>query len=348
MERNSNIELLRIIAMLLILLVHANYTSIGWVSIADIEQDFMSSFVKAFSEQLCVVAVNVFILISGWFGIRANLKGGVSLLYQVFFFHLLAIIVFLLLGLPFTLRDLLKVFYFGTAYWFVSSYLVLYAIAPILNAFTENASLKTFFTVLTTFFLLEFFLGWLGNPVGFSYGTSTMSFIGLYLLGRFLSKYPVKIKKFSVKKDLTLYFLFSLTPVLILFLFKRGFMETAYSSPFVVLASTFFFLAFTKKQFSNKTINYIGCSSFSIYLIHCHPFVNPYYLSLMREAYETLGGGGYILFVIGFSLVFGLLCVALDKCRIFSWRLLTKHFLDKVFIKTEQATARLSQHLIDA
>lgn len=84
MKRKSNIELCRIIAMLLVVLLHANYLSLGGVELNDVEVAPLDSFLKVLSEQLCIICVNVFILISGWFGIKANIKGAVSLLFQVF------------------------------------------------------------------------------------------------------------------------------------------------------------------------------------------------------------------------------------------------------------------------
>jgi surface polysaccharide O-acyltransferase-like enzyme len=82
MKRESNIELLRIIAMILVVLVHCNYFSLGPVAPEAIAAAPLDSFVKAFAEQLCIICVNVFILISGWFGIRPSLKGVASFLYR--------------------------------------------------------------------------------------------------------------------------------------------------------------------------------------------------------------------------------------------------------------------------
>ena len=58
--------------MLLIVLVHANYFSLGFIDSNDVRTNPLPSFVKIFFEQLCVVGVNVFVLISGWFGIKRD------------------------------------------------------------------------------------------------------------------------------------------------------------------------------------------------------------------------------------------------------------------------------------
>ena len=73
-ERDSNIELLRIVAMLLVMMVHANFFTLGPPSQTDINTSFVSSFMRFFCESLCIICVNVYILISGWFGINAKAK----------------------------------------------------------------------------------------------------------------------------------------------------------------------------------------------------------------------------------------------------------------------------------
>lgn len=325
MERKSNIELLRIVAMLFVVLLHANYFSLGRVNITDIIINPIPAFFKAYLEQLCIVCVNVFVLISGWFGIRPTLKGGLSLLFQVFFFHILIILVLLAIGESIPASGFYRLFYEDSPYWFVIAYLILYAVSPILNAFIETVNVRTYLSVLVSFFLLEFAFGWMSNVAGAVYneGYSAISFMGLYLLARYLYKYPTKIITFSIPQNIMLYFLFSLLPILLFFLTKREFNYMAYTSPFVISASVFFFMAFNKMNFSNKVINYLACSSFSIYLVHLHPLVKDHFICLMRSAFEKLGGM-YILFAVSFAIILGLICMILDKVRIFVWKQILK------------------------
>ena len=85
-ERDSNLELLRIIAMLLVLLVHANFLSLGAPSAGEIFYSPVSSFFRFFVEALAIICVNVFILITGWFGIRPKVSRFCALIFQVFFY----------------------------------------------------------------------------------------------------------------------------------------------------------------------------------------------------------------------------------------------------------------------
>ena len=327
-ERLSNIELLRIIAMLMVLFLHSNFLSLGNIdNITSLE-----SLGRVVAEQLCIICVNVFVLISGWFGLKPNIKGAFSLLFQVFFYAIILLIPFVLIGSTLNADYLLRLLYFGSYYWFVPAYLVLYAFSPVLNAFISQSSSKLLFTCIVCFFILEFVYGWFWGAVdlvAYHGGCSTMSFIGRYLLGRFMNLHFNAIKKLSVIKNILLYFLLTLIPVLYLLFTGDNRNMFAYSSPFVVLASMFFFLTFTKFKFHNKYINYLASSSFSIYLIHLHPSIWPYYENIMNFVYENYNGLVYTLFVIVFAVLFSICCMLIDKIRLLFWCIFCRNFIDK-------------------
>ena len=53
----------------------------------------------------------------------------------------------------------------------------------------------------------------------------------------------------------------------------------------------------------------------------------------MNYAYETLGGYWYVLFVIVFAVCFGLICILVDKLRIFIWNFSYKAFIEPLISK---------------
>lgn len=319
--------------MLMVVLLHANYESLGDVALADIERTPFESFGKALAEQLCIISVNLFVLISGWFGIRPSMKGGLSILFQVFFFHALIVLMFLGIGEHVSLQTVAVGFYFGCPYWFITAYLVLYAISPVLNAFIEKANPRVYLSVLVSFFLFEFVYGWLTNAAAFINGYTTISFVGLYLLSQFIRKYSRRMIRNGVCANFLFYLLFSVVPVILYFFTGHKFNMLAYSSPFVIIASVFFFLAFRRMKLSSRFVNYLACSSLSIYLIHMHPLLMPYFIDLMRAAYDMLGGYWYMMFVIVFAISFGFVCVLLDKLRMGLWRILCNVVIDRVLCR---------------
>ena len=313
-------ELLRIVAMLMILFVHANYLSLGEVTPDDLCVSPVNSLVRIILEQLCVVCVNVFVLISGWFGIKPSVKGALSLLYQVFFFSVVIIFLMQILGIPIQKDLMIKPFLFGISYCFVPAYLILYAFSPVLNTFVDNASPKQQLSVLISFFLLEFIYGWATDSANFGNGYSAISFIGLYLLARFLRLHAHRITQLKLRSYLLFYLLVTFIPICIYYFTGCAFNILAYTSPFVILGSVCLLLGFSRLRIESAMINRLACSSFSIYLVHQHPLVVPCFIDSMQSAYRMLGGTLYIVFVIVFAVVLGCLCIMLDKLRIISWK----------------------------
>lgn len=84
--RQSNIELLRIISMLLVLMVHADFTSIGTPS-RDLMLVSPGQFTfRVLVEFLSVLCVDIFVVISGWFSIRLSVRGLCNYLWQCLYF----------------------------------------------------------------------------------------------------------------------------------------------------------------------------------------------------------------------------------------------------------------------
>lgn len=181
----SNMELLRLVAMLFVLVLHANYWNLGYPGQAKLLGSPLSASVRVALAHLEIVAVNVFVLLSGWFGIRPKWRGLAGLLFQAFFFPVALAGVFLALGHSVPLRGLLKSFYPGAPYWFVPAYLRR-SVCPFpgLNAFAERSSRRLFRLFLLSFFAVELFYGLVVDWGYFKGGYSAMSFTGLYLLAR--------------------------------------------------------------------------------------------------------------------------------------------------------------------
>lgn len=192
--RDSNIELLRLIAMFLVLVVHADFWSLGCPTQEETLATPMNAFCRFFFESLSVICVDVFVLISGWFGIRANAKSFCNFVFQCLFFTVGIYAVALSVGLTsLSLKGLLGCFAMINNYWFIKAYVGLYILSPVLNAFVEYAEEKTFRQVLLGFFLFQTLYAWISDGAEFfEHGYSTMSFIGLYLLARYVKVYLMK------------------------------------------------------------------------------------------------------------------------------------------------------------
>lgn len=316
-QRQSNFELLRLFCMLMVLVCHAN----GYVNEADLSGS--TGVVRLLINQFCLVCVNVFVMISGWFGVNASWKGAFKLWFQVLYVTAFCVVVALFAGIPISFKaDVLSYVFLGSGYWFVVSYLILYALAPVLNSFAATTSRQTFQGVLFAWFLAEFAYGFLGGQGYFDRGFSPLFFIGLYLLARYVRLYPERVFTFKGGTDISIYTAACLLSALLFWFgykwFGKGFHLNQYDSPLAIIASLYFLLAFSKMHFSKTWINWMASSAFAIYLIHVHSLFYPTFKSWVaqiRDAYGLYSIGPLLVFILAIAVA----CILIDKPRIWLW-----------------------------
>ena len=190
--RLSNIELLRLFSMLLVLVVHAGFRSIGVPTEIEVVDMPFVSFSRFFVQALSIVCVNLFVLTSGWFGININMQKFMGFLFQVLFFVIVGYFIgFVFFSIEMSSLKLLCIDLLSNpTYWFIRSYIILYFFSPVLNVFVSHSNLNQLFVVIFSFFICQFLFGWYFNsPSLYSNGYSPFSFIGLYLLARYIRLY---------------------------------------------------------------------------------------------------------------------------------------------------------------
>lgn len=137
--REANFELLRVIAMLMILTLH--YLDKGGI-LPKVEQDLdLTGFLAWGLEALCVPAVNVYVLLSAYFLAEGKYRPNkaVRLWLQALFYSLGIAAVCLLIGiLPLAELDKYRLLTYvfpviEEHYWFVTAYILMILIAPLMN-----------------------------------------------------------------------------------------------------------------------------------------------------------------------------------------------------------------------
>lgn len=319
--RESNFELLRIFAMFLVLGVHADFFSNGAPSAEDFVNNPTNAWVRTFFQSATIVCVNVFVLISGWFGIKPKLKGLLNFFFQCIFFYL-SIYIFELIyrDIPFSIIDLRRCFFFAPdSGWFVVAYTGLYLLSPILNSFVKNNSKTTFRKVLIAFLLFQTY-GWLGGGIGFlAGGYSTFSFIGLYLMARYLNIYnPINCKMGGVIYIISILLMTGLFGIVTLTNIQIN--VYAYDNPLVILGAIGLLLRGSVLKLKyNKFINWISSSVLAVYLFHMSPFTGYYYGYIFKRIYNTFSGIECIgIMFLAMTSIF-IIAILLDQPRKFLW-----------------------------
>lgn len=322
MNRQSNIELLRIIAMFMILGLHVNFIAIGVPEIQVISNMPLQGFARLFTENMCIVGVNVFVLISGWFGIHFKTKGICSFIFQCLFFSLIVFIAFAATGqVEINRINIMSAFLlYKNAYWFVWAYLFLYILAPVLNGFIDNANRGTVKRVIILFFAIQT-ITFIFTSTGFTKtGYSPLSFIGLYLLARYYRLHRQNNCKYIY---LGIYLLCALCNTLIYFIPAYLGQENntifsisiSYTNPLNIIGALSLLLFFTKIDIISKLINWVASSCFAVYLFHCHFCLAEYYTNYAKEIFNNFSGVTYFAITIAFILGVFVISVLIDKIR---------------------------------
>ena len=284
-ERNSSIELLRIIAMIGVIVLHYNHADGGgvfkYVNGGSIEEKY-----AFFSESLFICAVNLYVMISSYFlSVTEKRKFikiveliGQVVLFQVSFYFINLVSS----NTPPSFNGIIKSLL--PANYFVVLYLTVYILSPYINIMIKNLSKKNFTRlVMLLFFLFSvwtFFTDFLNNIFGTieglntvglhgdQYGYTIVNFLMIYCIGAYVRITEINMTK---KQSLTGIFLC----VTLIFLekivataFYGDSLAWKYNNPLVVLLPVFIILLFTKIEINSRIINELAKSAFTCYLIH--------------------------------------------------------------------------------
>lgn len=194
--RESNIELLRIVLMVFIVVHHFISSGMDNVGYNKPFEFCTSSVIALLLNSFLCIAVDTFVLITGWFGTSINAKNSCKLWFQSAFYSLLCyIIIYCIIDNHafsfFSAGKNLCVFTNGR-YWFISHYFILLLLTPMLNTIIEYGKTKTIIVYnIISLSVITFIFGWLlGWKIGINVtGYSVVNFIFLYIVGRYLKLY---------------------------------------------------------------------------------------------------------------------------------------------------------------
>lgn len=315
--RESNMELLRIIAILMITFHHfllRKYYG-GIVSGAELTNGWQWAVMF---NGFAYVGVNVFVLISGYFGIRFKWKGVLNLFVFCAYYMALTLTFEKLDGcIDLSAWEICvkscKAMW-DTDAWFIKCYIALYFLSPLLNAAIDNMSKQQWRTVLLLLSVYCLGFGYfcqvdVFNATGYTVG----QFIWLYLIAGYIRKYNVIANVHKYRATCLAVWLISsaLWGVATIALHSGLPIDilhhpTTYNNPFTLCGGIAFFCLFTTFRFHSKVINYIAQSVLGVYLLFYLPvpaFYTAFIRSLVGLSYCLVG---LVAAFLRFSIITGI------------------------------------------
>lgn len=329
-QRNSNIELLRVISMLMVVALH--YLNQGGILENAVYGD-VNYAVSWLVEAASYASVNIYVLISGWMLSQSKepvrIGKVVRLILEVVFYSVGIYLVFCVAGVTrFNIKTLIFGYLFPLIhgqYWFATVYVVLYLLSPFLNkmlsALTKAEQRNLLVITGCVFAVLPSLFFFSGNSVGINDGYSLIWFIFLYFLADYLRRYPLQISG----KKLLLAYLLSVLATFGLKLFQQMILGKelwdwySYTSVTVLVGSVALFLFFMQippKQ--NRFWNALGKTTFGVFLIHTQYIMREVVLWKQwikpLDHYQENPGIYLMHFVLSVLLIFTV-CSAVDWMR---------------------------------
>ena len=341
-KRCTNYELLRMIAMFMVMVLHYLIRTDLLPEAGDSLGAGAAGAVIA--EAFCIVAVNVYVLISGYFlSVSAfSWKRLGKLLLQVLFYTLAIPPVLVLLGLlpvsvltdPYHLWNCLFPVQSGH-YWFVTAYVVLCLFSPFINAAVWQLEPKRFAQILAGL-LLFFSVGKSLSPLQFAtdrYGYDYGWFLCVYLIGAWIRRFGFRYLT-SLRRSLLAYLgsvcLVAGSELVLLVLSQKVSALTYYASvPFhynfvpCIVGAVSLFAVFSHVQIPEgiwaNGIRFFAPAVFGVYLIHDHPLFREHIMSGSFAHFALMGTGKMIWNIVITVLTIFVTCLAVDwiRCRLF-------------------------------
>ena len=273
--RNSNFELLRIIAMMFIVIYH--------ISIHAQKGELPShNYIAA----ITTTGVNLFVLTSGYWGIKLKWKGLLNILSTVVFYYIIQFIAeILIFNITPSADHFINIIapISRSPWWFMTCYILLMLVSPGLNIIKNNATDKQYKLIIATLLFLSCVSGFiftniLINPNGFN----LFHFITLYFVGDAIKRFNIA-NIFSKAQLWGIYIV--ATIALFLFLtFISG--NVKYNSPFLVVAAVSLLCIFSRMKLNNKKINTVASFMLPVYLLQDSPFGFKVYWVLHKKGQE--------------------------------------------------------------
>ena len=330
-QRNANLDLLRIVSMLLIVFLHSIDHS-GVLENAENCGTGMYFYVR-FTYALCQVCVNIYILLSGYFMVSSKfrLHKLVALWMEAAFYSFVLKLLFMVLGLDnFSIISLASCFFpiLTGRYWFLTIYVGMYLISPFLNILIRAMDRKQH--GLLNLCLFAIMSLWSSIPPAIAGmnsggGWGLAWFVVLYITAAWFRLYYVSNNKpvIWLLGYLAVPLLMAVAQVIAGGL-HIGIAETVishwfrYNSAPVYVMTLCLFIGFLNIRIRGEKTSRAICAvaplTLGVYLIHAHANVSPWswdVLSLPGKMDSAL----FLLIQLGVVLAIFWICILLDALR---------------------------------
>lgn len=310
----------------------------------------------------CVVAVNCYFFLSGFYQIKYSLKKILHLYIECSFYALIWAVIELIAkqtsvrSISF-IKNAFFVFFPVRCYWFMAVYFLLCFLSPYIKKFMADLNFiqQRNFIIIITFINVVY--GFIFNWVGIGTGHTFMEGLYLYFLGIFCSNNLLSIRK-KMKRTYLLggYIGISfLIGIISYILYHFGHQNSFawrmynYNNPFIVISSMCLALTFIKMNHQPRLIiavSRLSRLSLAAYLLTDHTSARKYLFVPLVHFLEYVNSSLIQLIgIIGYAIICFIICIGIEFIRQKLFRFIGKliHLEEKyeIFCNRHQWATRL-------
>ena len=286
-------------------------------------------------ESISVPCVNMFLIISGYYGVKLKARSLVNLFLLILSVSLPFYIVNSIWHQTFDFKSFIHCFLVFSHYgYFIQCYVMLLFLSPVLNVAIERYGRRLLPWVLL-FWLVEFMMGFVwvdADRLGVNYGYSLIHFVLMYFLARMLFLFRDEVLQISKTSWLWGYVL-GIIMISFMYIWLGKSLAYSYANPFVIVSAFCLFMPFLHYSFYNKRINWIAKRTFSVYIIQISMPVIGLLSSL--DAY-LLNNHSYVIYLLLSLIVLLILyggSIVYDYFRSLITDSITHYILEKKLIR---------------
>lgn len=332
-KRNVGLDFLRIVSMLMIVMLHYLGKGGALSTVYGTSNNYISWIIEAF----CIVAVNCYVYITGYFLVNSKfkIKKILKLWGQVLFYSISIYLILLFTNaIDFNIKDMILSFMpiITKQYWFITVYILLYILSPFLNIMINNLSKKQFknlivillfvFCICTTFLDLNYILD---STTGYG----IIWFVCLYFIGAYVRLYYNKENKnntYNLLIYLGITIITILSRLIITYIFDRFNFSIVdklrfyqYNSITTFISSLFLFLYFKNLNIKDNVLKdcilKVAPFTLGVYLIHDHTQMRSVMYSNILHTENYLSSNYFLgVAIISVVAVFSV-CIVIEYLR---------------------------------
>lgn len=325
-DRSSGIELLRVIAIIMIVISHSipfygDSTATNYVNM-NLSTNDLGHFILIVFKYFGQIGNTIFVIISSYYLVeskRVKSKKVISILVDSFMFSFVIMIICIAFGVDINgktlIKQLLPITY--QSLWFVGCYLLLYVVHPVLNlvinGLDKKQLFKLVFSMVFLYAILSFVLG------GAYYYNYLIGFIMIYFITAYVKKYLIEFSM-DIKSNILMAMIsYGLLVILLIITNIAGLNISSFSgkmlrwniftNPLIMLLCFGLFNIFNQIIYKNRVINNIASLTLFIYMIHENPLIR----DNLKPLYFNAVNGNMVIWSLILAALTLLVCIPISS-----------------------------------